>query len=430
MAHFAVLCPHNAGHLLPTGTLGSELARRGHRVTIVGAAQSAPIAKQLGLPLYELLTDSIPDPNAWILWTLFNCFGAGWIIGLRTGYCRQASILLELLPPVLKELAVDGLVIDQTFSGGGTVAERLGLPYVTSCSALSWNEDASIPPPFTHWNYADSVLARGRYRLGYAVWREYMRPVLSTVNRYRRQWNLRSLKRIDDEFSPLAQFCQLCPEMDFPRQAAPSTFHYVGPLAANRPKDNTPFPWDQLDGRPLIFASVGTVPDPANLPMFRKILAACHGVDAQLVLAMGKWTDHGDYSIRDQLGELPKNALVVDFAPQMALLEKASLLITHAGINTVMEALSRGVPIVALPRNADQTGTGSRVAYSGAGLRAFFRTVAVEELRRMIKRVLTEDGFRRRAKEIQQSIVRAGGAPRAAEIAEQALLTRQPVPRR
>jgi zeaxanthin glucosyltransferase len=430
MSHFAVLCPHNAGHLLPTGTLGSELARRGHRVTIIGSAQSAPIAKQLGLPLVEMSGDGIEGPNAWLLWTLFNWFGAGWMIGLRTGYCRQAMILLERLPPILKELAVDGLIIDQTFSGGGTVAEHLGLPYVTSCSALSWNEDASIPPPFTHWNYAKGAVARWRNRTGYAVWRWYMRPVLSLVNRYRRKWNLRPLRRIDDEFSPLAQFCQLCPEMDFPRKAAPPTFHYVGPLAANRPTDKTPFPWDKLDGRPLIFASVGTVPDPANLPMFRKILAACHGVDAQLVLAMGKWTDHGEYSIRDQLGELPKNAIVVDFAPQMAILEKASLLITHAGINTVMEALSRGVPIVALPRNADQTGTGSRVAYSGAGLRAFFRTVAPDQLQRMIESVLTEDSFRRRAKEIQQSIVEAGGAPRAAEIAERALTTRQPVPRR
>ena len=57
MAHFAIVCPEEAGHLLSLGPIGNELVGRGHRVTIVGHEKAAGIAKQLGLPLHKLQTD-------------------------------------------------------------------------------------------------------------------------------------------------------------------------------------------------------------------------------------------------------------------------------------------------------------------------------------------------------------------------------------
>ena len=176
----------------------------------------------------------------------------------------------------------------------------------------------------------------------------------------------------------------------------------------------------------MIFASLGTVPDPVNPPVFRKILAACDGMDAQLVLALGKWED-GQTSVRDKLVPTPDNAMVVDYAPQMELLDKAALLVTHAGSNTVVEALCRGVPMVALPRSADQTGMGSRVAHSGAGVRLSFHGCTPQELCEIVAWLLPDERFRRRAQEVQQAMLAAGGAERAADIAEQALTTGRPV---
>jgi MGT family glycosyltransferase len=256
-----------------------------------------------------------------------------------------------------------------------------------------------------------------------------MRPAMKAINRQRKAWRLPPLARVDDVFSPLAQISQLCAEFDFPRRELPPHFHYIGTFAGHRRAGaDQQFPWGQLDDRPLIFASLGTISDPSNPPVFRKILTACAGLNAQLVLALGKWRDE-QHSVRECLGPVPDNAMVVDFAPQMELLDRAALLITHAGSNTVLESLSRGVPMVALPRNADQTGVGSRVAYSGAGLCASFKHCTPEELRSLVQRVLAEDSFRRRARELQQAILAAGGFQRAAEIAEEALTTRRPVKR-
>jgi MGT family glycosyltransferase len=226
----------------------------------------------------------------------------------------------------------------------------------------------------------------------------------------------------------LVQIAQTCPEFDFPRRALPETFHYVGALAANRPCHSDDFPWDRLDGRPLIYASLGTVRTNRNQRIFRKIATACVDLDAQLVISAGSWADD-DEGARQDLSSLPGSPLVMDFVPQVALLEKADLLITHAGQNTVVEALTSAVPMVALPRGADQPALAARLERSGAGLRASFFHFTAGQLTKMVRRVLNEESFRERARQLQQAMAATGGVRRAADIAEQALITGRAVPR-
>ncbi len=190
MAHFAILSPAEAGHLLPIGTVGKELVGRGHRVTVVTDAKGAPLAEQLGLPLYTLETDDVPQPSSYLLWQTFGAFDASWIIGVRQAVQWDAEVVLRKVPAALEELAVDGVLIDQNLLAGGTVAERIGLPFVTICSALLWHEEVGLPPPFTSWRYVRGWRARLRNRLGYAGWHWFTRPAMKTINRRRKAWQL------------------------------------------------------------------------------------------------------------------------------------------------------------------------------------------------------------------------------------------------
>jgi MGT family glycosyltransferase len=427
MAHFAIVCPAEAGHFLSLGPVGVELVRRGHRVTLLARPKAAPLAEKLNLPLHPLAMDDVPRPSTYLTWLAYSAMGAGWKVALRNAFRWRERAILETLPGAIEEIKVDGLIVDQIVSAGGTVAEHARIPFVTICSALLWNEEIGVPPAHTGWPYARGRIARWRNRYGYLGWHAYMRPSLAIINRYRAQWKLAPFARISDTFSRLAQISQLCPEFDFPRQELPAVFHYVGSLAANRQTNGDDrFPWERLDGRPLIFASLGSIPNPINVPVFRRIAAAGVGVKAQLVLALGGSSER-HVAIRAQLGTLPDEHVVVDFAPQLALLDKAALLVTHAGVNTVLEAITRGVPIVALPQTADNPGMASRIEYTGIGLRASFKHSTAEELRGLINRVLADDRFRQRAKVLQQAMIAAGGAERAADIAEEALTTGRPV---
>jgi MGT family glycosyltransferase len=394
---------------------------------LIAGEKAKGLAEQLNLELYPLPIDDFPCPFPHLGWAALSLAGAGWIAVVRSWLRWRTELALRFVPQALRDLAVDGVVIDQTVAGGGSAAESVGLPFVTICSALLWNEEESVPPLFTSWKFSDERQARLRNRAGYTSWHWFMRPALRTINRFRNRWKLGPLTSIEDTFSSLAQISQLCPEFDFPRCNLPPVFHYIGSLASDRKyKQEIPFPWDRLDGRPLIFASIGTVSAGSNLAIFRRFAAACAGLDAQLVMALGKWKEGGE-SPSSKLGALPGDPIVVDFAPQPALLDRAALLVTHAGVNTVLEALSRGVPMVAMPRGGDQFGMAARIEYSGVGVCGSIRRTSAKQLRSMIQRVLAEERFRLRARELGRGMIAAGGVQRAADIAEHVLSTGQPL---
>jgi len=68
-----------------------------------------------------------------------------------------------------------------------------------------------------------------------------------------------------------------------------------------------------------------------------------------------------------QIGSLPANCIVVKNAPQVELLKRSALCITHAGLNTALESLTQGVPMVAIPVSIDQPGVAARIAYTKTG---------------------------------------------------------------
>ncbi len=428
MAHFAVLTLTLPGHLNPVGAVGAALVQRGHKITVIAKTKDNPLVQGWPFAFHELDRESVPWPSNFLLRTAFTLVGQRGYYDYRNSFAWGAEVVLRLVPPILKELAVDGVIVDQVVSGGGSAAERAGLPFVTISTSPPWNVDLAQPPFYSGWSYATGRRALLRNRLGWLGWRWYLGPSLRMINRYRRAWSLRPFRRMDESYSPLAQISQLFREFDFPRSTMPEWFHYVGALAAGRPCAAEGFPWERLDGRPLIYASLGTIGNPLNRPVYPRIAAACEGLSAQLVLARGKYND--DEGGREESYNLPGNPIVVDYAPQLALLDRAAVLITHAGLNTTLEAISRGVPILALPRNSDQPGNAARVVYSGAGLMASFHRDPPAKLRGAIVRLLEEEKFRRRLQELKQAILAAGGPARAAEIVETALLSRRPVLRR
>lgn len=71
----------------------------------------------------------------------------------------------------------------------------------------------------------------------------------------------------------------------------------------------------------------------------------------------------GPFVRPEALQGLPSNAVVVQEAPQLKLLGKAALCVSHAGLNTVLEALTAGVPQVAIPVAYDQFGVAARIKF-------------------------------------------------------------------
>lgn len=420
MLNLALLCPELAGHINPMLALGSELKRRGHRVTMLAMPDGEDACRAAGIELIEFASEEIPR-GYWDATseTLGRLSGRRAVKFTVEQYCKSASVLMKHTPKLLQKLQPDGLILDQTYTAVAAVADYLNLPYVSVCGALPMNTEPGVPPIVLDWPYRTSRLSRLRNRLGHLMFQRATTPVRRLINAQRVGWNLKINDTIDETFSDLAQIGQIPREFDFPRRDLPPTFHYVGPLHNTETRAAIPFPYDRLDGRPLIYASMGTLQNRLD-HVFATIAEACAGLDAQLVLSLGR-------KGADINRNLAGSPLIVDYAPQLDLIQRSSLVITHAGMNTAMETLSQGVPVVAIPVTNDQPGVAARIQWTGVGEKITLARLRPARLRETIRRVLENPSYRDAARKMQQSIQSAGGPVRAAEICEQAISTKKPV---
>ncbi len=331
---------------------------------------------------------------------------------------RSTTVLCREAPAILAAAGVEALLVDMAEPAGGAVADHLGVPFVTIGNALALNEEPAIPPAFTSWGYSANWVGRFRNRAAYSLLYGAARPVTAVLNDYRGQWGLPPVSRIGQSFSRLAQISQLPEAFDFPRRELPPYFHYAGPfrMASHRA---IPFPYERLSGRPLLYASLGTLQN-RLAEVYRAVAVACEDMDVQLVISLGG----GNV---DQLDALPGNPLVTAYAPQPELIGMAALTVTHGGLNTVLESLSHGVPMVAIPITNDQPGVGARLRRCGAGDVVSLSRLNAPRLKAAITRVLYEPSYRRNAATLRDAIQRSGGVRRAADIVESAFSNRRPV---
>ena len=179
----------------------------------------------------------------------------------------------------------------------------------------------------------------------------------------------------------------------------------------------------EAHGRALIYASLGSLVN-GRPEVFRSILGAVEKLKGiQAVLSVGKHVDLG------HLGPIPANTLVVNTAPQIALLKHAVVCITHAGLNTTLESLAQGVPMVAIPIGYDQPGVAARIAHHGVGEFMEVEHLTAEALSERIQVVLSDPRYRIRAQHFASVIAETRGLDLAADVIEQAFLTRTVVAR-
>ncbi|MCC5667435.1 glycosyltransferase [Nostoc sp. CHAB 5784] len=421
MTHFGLICPASTGHLNTMLPLGKELQNRGHQVTLFGFSDAQPQTLAAGLEFRAIGESQFPSGvTAESLAKLGELSGLAALQYTVNLLKQGADVMLRDAPPAIKEAGVDALLVDQVMPEGGTVADFLELPFITICSAVVLNREESVPPFITNWGYNRAWWAQLRNRVGYKLLDRIGKPIREVIADYRREWKLPPHFSANENYSPLAQISQQPAQLEFPRENLPQCFHFTGPYHSPTGREVPDFPDEKLTGQPLIYASMGTVQN-RLLGVFKSIAEACNDLDAQLVISLG------GSATPESLGSLPGNPLVVGYAPQLELLQKATLTITHAGMNTTLESLKNGVPMVAIPVANDQPGVAARVAWAGAGEAVPLSSVNVPKLRAAIQKVLTEDSYKKNAVRLQEAIQKAGGVSRAIDIVEQVVATGKPV---
>jgi len=395
--------------------LARKLRSRGHEIVFIGVPDTEGAIRAADLEFVPFCENEYPPGSIDKSWgAVANLRGLDVIrYSARVLVPELLRAAVKHLPGKIAETGVQALVLD-SFYFVEIVPIHLRLPYVRIWSVLHLDFSGATPLSLYGWPHETTPEALARNVAGLQTFGELRGPVQAIAQAYAVQNEL----EIDwgdpaATSRELATITQTPKEFDFPIPELPPRFHYAGPLHDYEGREPIPFSWEKLTGRPLIYASMGTLVNGLK-DVYRIILEAVSEFpDMQMVLSLGRNVDPND------LGPIPGNTIVVPSAPQVELLKRATLCITHAGLNTALEALAQGVPLVAIPIGYDQPGVASRITYHGVGEFVELGDFSKQRLSKLIAKVTSNPSYRAKARWFQKVLREKRGLDVAADIIEQ-----------
>lgn len=388
------------GHFHPLVPPARALAAAGHEVRVASAASFRPRIEASGLSavaagfdrerdagddryvrLQAELEALPPDGPARTLFRIHRLFG-----GL------YAERMVPDLLAIAERWKPDLLVRESAELGGCIAAEALGLPHAsvrtnTMLSADSARELAA----------AEMAALRSRHDLP-------PDPGNHMLFRY-----------LHLAFEPPG-----FGDGDWP--PAP-TAHLLRPVPFSDSGDEALPGWvARLSGRPVVYATLGTVFNSRTPGLFEAIVAGLRDAPIELILTIGRDRDPAE------LGPQPENVHIERYIPQSLLLPHCDVVLTHAGFSTVAAALGHGLPVVSIPIDADQPVNAERCVALGVGVTVEPGERTPEAIRAAADEVLRDPAYRRNAERVRDEMARLPGPDHAVTLLERLATERRPIP--
>jgi len=392
------------GHLNPAIALGRRLSARGYEIVFFHLPSARAAIRAAGLGFCPLTDDDLAPKS----------YDPRGLVTLLEAVRLNVQRVLRGIPNIIKEGRIDAAVVDQYDLAGGTVADILGVPSATIAVVPPFYLSDEVYPPF--FRGSPITPGAGRNRRCNVTLSKKIAPICDELNKQRRVWGLPQIGNVNELWSKLAFISQLPKSFDFPHSAPTIPLFYSGPFSDEWGRYRIDFPWNRINGKPLVYASMGTIRNDSE-GVFQLMVQTCSEFNVQLVLSLG-----GGGILPEQFDAISGDAIIVHYAPQLELLRRACLTITHAGINTTLESLAEGVPLVAVPVTDDQPGVAARIEWTKTGLAVPYRRLSKSRLQTAIDAVLGGLEYKAAAVRLQEEIRQSKGVELAADIIEQNVL--------
>ena len=290
-------------------------------------------------------------------------------------------------------------------------AIHLALSYVHVANAVHFDTSGKTPLCFFDWPHETSDQATARNRESVEYFRTLLKPSLAVARAYAEEFGIHvNWADLAATRSNRAWITQIPAAFDFRSNALTSKLIHTGPFIDDAGRKAVEFPWERLTGAPLVYVSMGTLQNGVQ-SVFQAISDAARArPHLQFVIVTGNNVD------RTSLQSAPENALFVTHAPQLGLLHRSALCITHASLNTTLEALAAGVSLIGIPVTNDQPGVAARIRYHTVGDFLPVAQLSSAELGSLIDKVWGNPLFRENTERIQAEINRIDGLSWAATV--------------
>jgi zeaxanthin glucosyltransferase len=401
-----VISPDYASHLLPLASIATRQRQSGERVVVATGPATAAVVAGFGFERIDLRLGRGSNPG--VIRAEQQPAGEddalrGFFAATRVGAVETLTFQAEarrndlLWQPVrtaravlrvLAEVKPAQVIVDHLAFTATLALRAAGVPFqdvvLGHPTALPVGDEIYGSP--AHWPRCFDPDKAALARLD-----ELCRTVRAE---FTADWNA-ALAALAPEISPVADAFAAHGEtllLNYPAQlhdpqrtALLPAHRFLGASVRAEPVPDDVARWldrPQTDDRPIVYVSFGSFLS-ARADVLARVVEALRPLPVRVALATGS-------AELDQLGELPEPWLVRSFLPQVAILERSALAISHGGNNSITEALSSGVPLLLLPFSTDQFA--GAVAIENAELGEVFdpNTVRPEQLRSATLRIMGE----------------------------------------
>jgi MGT family glycosyltransferase len=377
------------GHINPTLPLVAELVRRGNRVIYYSLEDFKQAIERTGAT-FQSYQEAYPFDHT-------RADENGFKVFLQ--FLQVSQLVLERLLPQIAAEKPDVVIYDQLAMWGQYIAQILHVPAICSMPMFVLTPRLILTQPSMIFLRLRSLNVE--------------RQIHATAAKISDQYHVKKIGIFDIANNP-GQLNIVYTSRAFQPYADSfdETYKFVGP-SINPRIDAPVFPFDALvQGKPLLYISLGSIYN-EHPEFYRLCFDTFADSNWQVVMSVGHNTLLG------KLGAIPKNLLVQNEVPQLDILQRASLFISHGGMNSVSEALYHGVPLIIIPQAGDQTFVARRVEQLGAGKMLHRSKVHMHQLRHLVDDIIASSAFRKASDRIGATLRQAGGYIRAADEIEQ-----------
>ena len=409
------------GHINPVATIARDLIAAGHEVEWIGWKRSGEVVRRAGfpfVPLFETLgLNGLGEPE--LIWR--RRLAQAYIDG------RFSAALARMQPDLV---VADSLLAETLIAAHGA-----RIPHLSYSIILPNTADRKVPPLRSRYTPGSSPLSSWIVR---ALWVEWIcrRRLRAQGDAIRDRWGLacsrlperwidrlakanslptKALNKTGEFGTAFVSSCLdvvLCPDaFDYPGRSNVGRRYSAASIDWKRSEVAFPH-WERLrsDER-LILCAFGS-------QSYR--YDAIDRIKEGVVAAIGNQSgiqcilqDERE-ALKAKIEATYSNILVAPYLPQLELLKRSALMITHGGLGTIKECIEAAVPIIVFPQGWDQTGNMARVAYHGIGIAGVRATTSA--VRQYILDALSNKAYRQRIRAMREKFRNEGRYPKAAEI--------------
>ncbi|ATH91527.1 UDP-glucosyltransferase [Bacillus glycinifermentans] len=378
--HIAIFNIPAHGHINPTLALTKKLVERGYRVTYPVTEEFTTAIEETGAkPLQYRSTLNI-DPRQ-IREVMKNKETAQQMPEM---FKKEVDEVLPQLEAFYENDRPDLVIFDFMAMTGKIMAEKFGVKAVRLCSTYAQNDHF-------HFRAMAETIQMGKA--------EEQLPDLNNDN----------IPYFEEIFQPANLNIVFMPRAFQPYgDTFDERFRFVGPSLAERKFQEKNIPLVKDDGRPVMLISLGTAFN-AWPEFYEMCIEAFRDTKWQVIMSVGRTIDPESFK------DVPENISIHQHVPQLEILKNAKLFISHGGMNSTMEALNAGVPLVVIPQMPEQEITARRVEELGLGKHLQPEETTVRSLQEAVSKVDDDAELLNRVKDMQKNIREAGGAEKAAD---------------